>query len=608
MAPPKILRRLEAVALPGFAGLVGIDGDEVATRYRGMRAGEEVLVEVLRETPAGTAARASLRRDAARVVALRDEHVLPCLDLDEAGGRTFLVYPWPGDASLAPACAAGAPLPDQRDALRAAIDACRGAEAIAQAGLVHRGLRPRRLHLVDGRVRIGGLGLADAAPPSAPGSDDAILAPEQILGMSSDIRADVHALGALLHRLTTGAWPWTIRSGGDLRAWAHADLPDLLDLPIGLAAVIRKALARPAQQRYAGPQPLREDLERIQHDFAPLHARSVPAGGRARPPGASTIDHQRMPAMRPSPPAAGRPAASDAGGPRRWPLLVAAGAAAVAGACWFALPPAHVPPPASAGDANGPVAAPAAERADGRPAWAAAAGRDHAGAWADLTVAGATQRLRLIPAGDGWIGSPPGEADRAADEDRFLASTSRPFWIADSETTQALWTAVMGGNPSAYRGADLPVERVSWADANAFCAKLSAMVPALAARLPSECEWEYAARAGGTGPFSPMPAAGGPVAWDASASGQTTHPVRRLRPNAWGLFDCHGNVLEWTSDAYAPYPREEATDRRVAHGAQRVARGGAWSSRPGDCRSASRFHLMPPARTFYLGFRFVVAP
>ena len=614
MSSAKILRRFETVALPGFGSLVARDGDDVATRYHAFRDGEPVLVEILRQTPAGAAVRARLRNEAARLIALRHPSLVPCLDLDEAAGRTFLVYPWPGDESLADDCAEGAPLPDQREVLRAMIDACRGLEAIAQAGLAHRGLRPERLHMVDGRVQISGLGLANPDLPGDPKAEDAILAPEQVLGMSSGIPADVHALGAILHRLTTGSWPWKVRSCADLGAWARADLPDSLDLPLGLAAVIRKALARQAQQRYPGPQQLREDLERIQHDFAPLHARGATAQGRIRPPGSSTIDHLRVSAVRttPAPKASPAPRRTTPRPRKRSPLptlMLLGGLALAGGLGWYAYQQRlwMFSTPMAAPPATASVPA-AATTVTARPLWAAADGHDAAGRWADLSVAGATQRLRLLPAGDAWIGSPPGENERADDEQRFLATVSRPFWIADSETTQALWSAVMGSNPSQYRGADLPVEHVAWAEANAFCARLATLVPGVDARLPSECEWEYAARAGSSAPFAITPAAASEViAWDATTSGQATHPVRRLRANAWGLFDCHGNVLEWTADAYAPYPREAVSDRRVAHGAQRVARGGAWSSRPADCRSAARVHLMPPARTFYLGFRFVIA-
>ena len=608
------MRRFESMVLPGFGTLVACGGDDVATRYSALRDGEQILVEILRQTPAGSAVRARLRNEAARLIALRHTNLLPCLDLDEAGGRTFLVYPWPGDVSLADDCADGAPQSDQREVLRAVIDACRGLEAIAQAGLAHRGLRPDRLHLIDGRVQISGLGLANPDLPSEPGPEDAILAPEQVLGMSSDIRADVHALGAILYRLSVGSWPWKVRTAADLGAWARADLPDLPDLPLGLAAVIRKALARQAQQRYAGPQQLREDLDRIQHDFAPLHARSATAQSRIRPPGASTIDHLRVSAVRsgnsPTAAAATRLPPPRRGHPGRTLALGAAALVLAGGFGWYALRVDPSPQSAAAVPVLVPmpvaVAAPApATPISKRPKWAAANGRDEFGRWSDLSVAGATQRLRLAPAGDFWVGSPPGETDRADDEQRFLATISRPFWIADSETTQALWTAVMGANPSQYRGADLPVEHVSWGDANAFCARLTTLVPGVSARLPSECEWEYAARAGSSNAYAIAPGTE-PIAWDATTSGQATHPVRRLRANAWGLFDCHGNVLEWTADAYGTYPREAISDRRVMHGAQRVARGGAWSSRPSDCRSAARIHVMPPARTFYLGFRFVV--
>jgi formylglycine-generating enzyme required for sulfatase activity len=190
---------------------------------------------------------------------------------------------------------------------------------------------------------------------------------------------------------------------------------------------------------------------------------------------------------------------------------------------------------------------------------------------------------------------------------------SKPFWMGRTEVTQAEYEAMVGTNPSNFKGARLPVESVSWNDAVGFCTKLTereraaGRLPAgYGYRLPTEAEWEYACRAGTTGD-----AAGelDVMAWYDKNSGSKTHEVGTKQANAWGLYDMHGNVQEWCQDYYASYSAGDATDPVCAAGSSRVARGGSWNGWP--CESSFRFDSydrFPGNRYDHLGFRVVLAP
>jgi hypothetical protein len=173
------------------------------------------------------------------------------------------------------------------------------------------------------------------------------------------------------------------------------------------------------------------------------------------------------------------------------------------------------------------------------------------------------------------------------------------FSIGVYEVTQQQYEAVMGSNPSRFKGANNPVEQVSWDDAVAYCARLSSLPAEVAAgrvyRLPTEAEWEYACRAGTTTEYSfgDNEQDLGKYAWFETNSGGTTHAVGKKRPNGWGLYDMHGNVFEWCSDADGSY---------------RVYRGGSWILSARYCRSAYRNGNVPSHRLNYLGFRLALSP
>jgi len=216
----------------------------------------------------------------------------------------------------------------------------------------------------------------------------------------------------------------------------------------------------------------------------------------------------------------------------------------------------------------------------------------------------------LIPAGTFVTGSPEGEAGRFDNETPHPVTVSRPFYLQTTEVTQGQWKRVMGKAPSHFGscGDDCPVEQVSWYDVQQFIRKLNRMEGTDRYRLPTEAQWEYAARAGTTASFH----AGDSdedlsrVGWWIGNSGFKTHPVGRKASNAWGLYDMHGNVWEWVQDWYGSYPAGPVTDPEgPPAGSYRVIRGGSWSSSAGLCRSAFRISGDPVGRISALGFRLV---
>ena len=230
--------------------------------------------------------------------------------------------------------------------------------------------------------------------------------------------------------------------------------------------------------------------------------------------------------------------------------------------------------------------------------------------------------LVWIPSGSFTMGSPSTEQDRNSQEGpQTQVTISRGFWMSKHETTQEDYLAAIGSNPSAD-STDLtrPVEQVNWYDATNYCGNLTILERAAgrlpsgyAYRLPTEAEWEYCCRAGSTTRFGygddPDYTQLGEYAWLYSNSGGTTHPVGGRRPNAWGLYDMHGNVWEWCLDWRGTYPGGSVTDTTGPNtGSERVVRGGGWNNFGWLCRTAYRYSYSPESKNNNLGFRPVLAP
>ncbi|MDO4629663.1 MAG: formylglycine-generating enzyme family protein [Planctomycetia bacterium] len=245
-----------------------------------------------------------------------------------------------------------------------------------------------------------------------------------------------------------------------------------------------------------------------------------------------------------------------------------------------------------------------------------------------FTVDGIEYRFRYCPPGEFMMGSPSSEEDRRDNETQHRVTLTRGFWMLETEVTQAMWESVMGTTIQEQAkkgtwftdlhgtGSNYPMYNVSWNDCQDFCRKLTQQIS-----LPTEAQWEYACRAGTTTPFNfgstlngDKANCNGRLPYGTSTKGtyhDKTVPVKSYAPNAWGLYDMHGNVEEWCHDwydeDYSESPTSDPTD--PDSGSNRVFRGGSWSGLAEFCRSAKRTYTTSPGtRGNDLGFRLVFVP
>jgi formylglycine-generating enzyme required for sulfatase activity len=216
-----------------------------------------------------------------------------------------------------------------------------------------------------------------------------------------------------------------------------------------------------------------------------------------------------------------------------------------------------------------------------------------------------------LPPGRFVMGSPETEPDREDQERQHEVVLTSSFWLGVFEVTQREWALVMESNPSHFRDADgaLPIENVTWFDVQEFLARLTSQSPGSRFRLPTEAEWEYACRAGTTTAYSVGAVLGRDDANTASPPGSTendrTKAVGSYSANAWGLWDMHGNVWEWTSDEYCPYDGAAADPALRCGSSLEVIRGGSWHFGADSARCALRYKHSPGDKGFSLGFRVV---
>jgi|GEM_PF-1609530 len=443
----------------------------------------------------------------------------------------------------------------------------RVAEALEEAhnrGVIHRDLKPTNVR-VDGRgePHVLDFGLARLTrPDQAHWRETQVTvmghvigsvpwaSPEQVSGDVARMSAasDVYSFGVMLYQALTGRDPYpmdgTIKQMIEIICGTKpADPAQFTDCPFGridrrLADIILKTLEKDPTRRYATAGPLADDLDAY---------------------------------------LAGQPTRADAMRRSRRAWLWALGAAlalAAATGGWWALrwnnPPRRV-----------------------------------VNVIALYSIPnGVGMEMVRIPPGTFRMGSSFAEEGRDSDERQRVVTIPEPFLIARTEVTRAQYRRVMGAlPPDASPAADdnCPVDGVSWHDAVEFCRRLSAQEGRVY-RLPTEAEWEYACRAGTTGPY------GGTgrlqdMGWFAGNSGGRLHPVGKLQQNHWGLYDMHGNVAEWCGDEERN--RADLESALPALEAPRVIRGGGAGSRFDECRSASRVATSPGNSRRFLGFRVV---
>jgi len=245
--------------------------------------------------------------------------------------------------------------------------------------------------------------------------------------------------------------------------------------------------------------------------------------------------------------------------------------------------------------------------------WASDWGEDQYGLWMSFTFKKVRQCFRWIQPGIFMMGSPEKEPERESDERLHEVVITRGYWLADTACTQELWEVVMGKNPSNFKGAQRPVEEVSWDEVMEFIGIINKK-DGLDLRLPTEAEWEYACRAGTKTPFwfgenitpdqvnydGNHPYAGG----EKGIYRKETVAVKSLPTNGWGLYEMHGNVREWCADWYGEYPAGPVVDPVGSdQGDYRVLRGGSWDFNGWNTRSARRNRNDPADRFFNNGFR-----
>ena len=223
----------------------------------------------------------------------------------------------------------------------------------------------------------------------------------------------------------------------------------------------------------------------------------------------------------------------------------------------------------------------------------------------EFTVNGVTFKMIPVEGGTFTMGATPEQQNPYSDEEPAHQVTLSSYAIGETEVTQALWKAVMGNNPSYFKGDDRPVENVSWNDCQQFITKLNNLT-GRKFRLPTEAEWEFAARGGNKSKGCQYSGSNNisDVAWYDGNSSGTTHPVKTKQPNELGVYDMSGNVWEWCQDWKGSYTSNSQTNPTGPNtGSYRVNRGGGWDYSSRICRSACRGDGTLDYRSNYRGLR-----
>jgi serine/threonine protein kinase/formylglycine-generating enzyme required for sulfatase activity len=568
-------------------------------------------------------ARERFLREARCAAAVRDEHVVNLHAVEETP-IPYLVMEYVAGQTLQQKLDQVGPLGLQ-EVLRIGIQIAEGLAAAHRQGLVHRDVKPGNILLENGveRVKLTDFGLARAADaPSLTGTGivagtPMFMAPEQALCTTIDHRADLFSLGSVLYAMCTGQSPFPGPSTMAVLKRVCEETPRPIRevnpaVPEWLAAVVARLHAKKPQDRFASARELADLLVRrlaeVQSQgVAPPATLIQPAGGRRRWPwvaaavvlavglgaaGLTVLVHL----------ANLRPHADDTPGPHRDGVPAPGGAE-------------KAPEPATL-----PLSAAAAAALQER--WAA-----HLGVPVE-TPNSVGMKLRLIPPGDYWMTA------------KYRVRITKPYRIGTCEVTVGQFRefvretnyrtdAEASGNgglvmdrqresirkpeytwlhPDVSQGDDYPIAQLSWHDAVEFCKWLSRKEK-VTCRLPTEAEWEWACRAGTTTAYHFGDDAGalGEYGWSEENSGWKSHPVGRKRPNAWGLYDMHGNVCEYCHDhCDDDLPDGYRTDPQgPTRGSVRVVRSYSFADPAENLESTARAGMVPTGSMFHFGFRAV---
>jgi formylglycine-generating enzyme required for sulfatase activity/tRNA A-37 threonylcarbamoyl transferase component Bud32 len=565
-------------------------------KAKNWKLGKVVAIKLIRrERLANETAVRRFHREAKAAAALSHANVVHAYDADQVGDTHIFVMEYVDGIDLNKLVKDQGTLSVDRacDCIR---QAALGLQHAHERGLVHRDIKPHNLVLSrNGVVKILDMGLARIADDdsstltkegSVMGTLD-YLAPEQARDAhSADIRADLYSLGCTFHYLLTGQ---VLFPGGTAseKWWKHAfEEPTSIeklraDVPPGVAAVIRKLLAKKPEERFQAPAELAALL---------AQGAALPVGAvQARPvPLALPVEADDTLAA-----GAGPPQARQASKRHRLFLLSTVGAALAVIVLLAIFLLANDNRSKAQLDTTARTTQPAEPKAG------------------DIITNSIGMKLAYIPAGEFAMGSPQKEANHQGDEGpQHKVRITKAFYMGAYECRQGEYEKVMGKNPSAFKDSpDHPVEQVTWDEAVEFCKRLSELPDEKKTgrvyRLPTEAEWEYACRAGTTTTFHYGDSLSSK---QANFNGGKTTKCGSYPPNAWALYDMHGNVWEWCLDGVRKY---EPSDKPVQDprgpmdaGGARVARGGSWVNGAWLCRSASR-SPGPSARHYGVGFRVV---
>ncbi|MCW8129061.1 MAG: SUMF1/EgtB/PvdO family nonheme iron enzyme [Planctomycetota bacterium] len=611
-------------------------------------------------------------REAQTAAAVRSPHLVHVSDVDEDNGLFYIVMEYVTGISAAQlikdAVASGKPGVTENDALDICIAAAKGLAAAHAEGIVHRDVKPANIMLPnrkDGKpghdynqAKLADLGLARQESSAGLTTSFQVMgtpgymAPEQVQDAKSAGKpADVWGMGATLYALLAGRAPFTGRTSMEVLMYTveqpHAPITRIRnDISLETEAVVDRCLAKDAAKRFQSADDLLESLKAARPNRIPT-VRKLDSE-RLRAAVSKTVIIPKKPAAKSSArlSVATPPPSSKEIKPPEMKEASSKSRSGRASQSSSALPTTMV---SQAGSLEAdwkhrvyedwPVAAGDMPRRMQETAEATGLPEKKS-----IALPGnVSLEFALLPAAKFVMGSPHDEDGRDKDELTHYVRLTKPFYMGIYPVTQAQYEAVTGTNPSRFKGETdsprRPVERVSWKEIREkFLPAIQPFAPqGWFYRLPTEAEWEYACRAGSAEAYFFGPKLNSRQAlfkWDSSHRTGDTYIMKKpstsrlssLRPgeawpetlevgvfppNAFGLYDMHGNVWEWCEDYYHPdfYHREPALDPvNTEESNLHVLRGGSWNYSDKYCRSAKRYQSQRDARFFNIGFRLVLVP